>query len=250
MSAVRKMVILWLLVSSQVQAASLAVWPINPRLDAPASATLVWVKNNSGDTSVTLQARIFSWQQHNNEDELVAQDDLVVSPSMIEVKPGAQQIFRVVNRAGPLQQTNTEKSYRLLIDEIPRQATAPSSALKFQMRYSLPLFVGLPAQLQDKKPEDRLKTLEEGLSYKINAHAQGATLEINNRSSVHSRLSNVSIRRGDKSVTLSEGLFGYILPSASRHWPLTPEQLASLADQQATIIFQQERRELRIVAEQ
>ncbi len=235
--------------AAAAQAASLAVWPINPRLDAPASSTLVWVKNNSNDATVTLQARIFLWQQTNNDDELIAQDELVVSPPMIEVKPGAQQIFRVVNRTGALVATDREKSFRVLIDEIPRPTTTPSSALKFQMRYSLPLFVGTPIGLQDKSKEDKLKVMAKGLSYKIVQDDKGASIEINNRSNVHSRLSNVAIINGERQHSLSDGLLGYILPSASRRWPLTSEQLASLKNAGASLSFQQDRMELRIVAE-
>lgn len=231
------------------QAASLAVWPINPRLDAPASSTLVWVKNNSGDSTVTLQARIFTWRQANNDDELIVQDELVVSPPMIEVKPGGQQVFRVVNRAGAVIPSAQEKSFRMLIDEIPRPTDTPTSALKFQMRYSLPLFVGSPAAMQNKTEAEKLKVLEQGLTYNIIRKPEGASVEINNRSPIHSRLSNVAIHAGGQQLSLSNGLLGYILPSTSRRWPLTNEQLATLSSDQATIRFQQERRELRIVAE-
>ncbi len=64
-----KCIVLVQFFATQLYAASLAVWPINPRIDAPESATMVWVKNNSAKEEIVLQARIFSWRQEGNKDQ-------------------------------------------------------------------------------------------------------------------------------------------------------------------------------------
>lgn len=234
-----------------LHAASLGVWPINPRIDSNDSATMVWVKNNNQDKPVMLQARVFAWRQEGNEDKYDAQDELVVSPPFIEVKPAAQQVFRIVNRTGPVKGVITEKSYRVLIDEIPDAKNDKKILLNFQMRYSLPLFVGLPADYAVMGIKDRLKALEGALRYRVVTGAEPA-LEILNHGQIHTRLSGVRIRISTaraQDVFISEGLMGYVLPGAVRRWPLNKEQLAALSKPNAALIFLQEREELTIAAE-
>lgn len=237
--------------SSLAQAASLGVWPINPRIDAPAGATMVWVKNNNKSEPVILQARIFIWRQVNNEDKLDPQDELVVSPPLIEVKPDAQQIFRLMNRKGELKDVTMENSYRLLIDEVPKEGSITSSLLRFQMRYSLPLFVGLPEGYSTPLLDTTTKTLEANLRYRI-VDQPSPAIEIINQGPVHARLSNVIISNSDpavKSYYVSQGLLGYVLPYATRRWPLVKEQLDTLLQKNSKLTFEQDHQELLIVAE-
>jgi fimbrial chaperone protein len=235
----------------QVYASSLGVWPINPRIDPPASAVMVWVKNNSKTESVTLQARVFLWRQVDNKDQLLAQDELVISPPIIEVKAEAQQIFRIISRQGAIQNTHEEKSYRLLIDEIPSEEKIPNSILRFQMRYSLPLFVGLPKSLENLNINERLTTMASGLSYRVIQEPQ-PFLEIYNKNMLHARLSNVSIINQEKTAkpfVISDGLLGYVLPNSVRQWPLTNEQFIALNHKSTMLKFEQEHQELAIASE-
>lgn len=234
---------------SCASASSLGVWPINPRIDAPASAAMIWVKNNNKNEAVTLQARVFLWQQVNNQDQLIPQDDLVVSPPIIEVKADNQQIFRVMNRSGVIQNASAEKSYRLLIDEVPKEDKPQDSLLRFQMRYSLPLFVGLPDELASLSLTDRLNKMAAGLSYHIISSPE-PFIEIYNSNLQHARLSKVSINSStpDKPVIISAGLLGYILPNSTRRWPLTHEQLNSIDRNNMVVKFEQEHQELTIVS--
>lgn len=246
---------LWILIialqTTLAGASSLGVWPINPRIDAPAASTLVWVKNNSKNEPVVLQARVFLWRQIDNSDQLIPQDDVVVSPPIIEVKENAQQIFRVMNRTGVIQNASEEKSYRLLIDEVPKEEKAQDSLLRFQMRYSLPLFVGLPEDLADKPISDQLKKMAAGLRYRITQTPE-PFIEINNSSPLHVRLSKVAITHTkitDTPLFISQGLLGYILPNSTRRWSLTAEQFNAIKNNESLITFEQEHQELTIVAE-
>ncbi len=181
-----------LMMTPLVNASNLGVWPINPRIDSPASSTLLWVKNNNKNEPVTLQARVFLWRQKDNDDQLEAQDELVISPPIIEVKPDTQQIFRVMNRKGPVSKVVKEQSYRVLIDEVPKEDSTQVSQLRFQMRYSLPLFVGRPDIYTNKSIVDILNSMASQLSYRIITEPSPA-IEIINKSPLHARLSNVSI---------------------------------------------------------
>lgn len=247
MNYLRMGLLLVLAFSSQVFAASLAVWPINPRIDAPASATMVWVKNNSATEEIVLQARIFSWRQEDNKDLYDPQDDLVVSPPLVTVKPGTQQVFRVVNRKGAITEVANEFSYRLIIDEIPVSGRTDGMALSFQMRYSLPLFVGLPAGQEDKSPQQRYENIANKLNFRLISEPE-KRLEITNNGIMNARLSKVRITTpaSIKSVVISEGLLGYVLVGSSRQWPLNDTQWTALQHNQARLLFEQDRQELEI----
>jgi fimbrial chaperone protein len=242
-----KVVFLIALSSTKIHAASLGVWPINPRIDAPASATMVWVKNNHSQDNIVLQARVLKWTQSDNKDEYELQDDLVVSPPLITVKPGSQQIFRIVNRKGIIGNVLAEQSFRLMIDEIPVEGKQSQGPLNFQMRYSLPLFVGVPEEYADKTAEHRLKEMANGLRYRLIALPE-PVLEISNDGNFNARLSKVKIKSaGMDSVVLSEGLLGYVLVGATKAWPLNASQLKALQQQRAVVVFEQDRQELEIV---
>lgn len=229
-----------------VKASSLGVWPINPRIDSPASATLVWVKNNNKSEPVVLQARIFLWRQEDNNDITEAQDELVVSPPIIEVKPDAQQIFRVMNRKGIIQDVTVEKSYRLLIDEVPKEGENQGSTLRFQMRYSLPLFVGTPKGSATTEQPEHPKKMAQGLHYRI-IQEPTPVIEIINQSPLHTRLSNLAVNKAEaieKYFPFNKGLLGYVLPNSMKRWPLNSEQLAALTEQNIAITFEQDHQEL------
>lgn len=237
------------LLSINIQAASLGVWPINPRIDAPASATMVWVRNNSANDDIVLQARVLKWSQHDNAEQYDAQDDLVVSPPLITVKPGTQQIFRVVNRKGVIASVTEEKSFRLIIDEIPVEGKKSQGPLNFQMRYSLPLFVGIPIAYADKNASHRLHAMADGLRYRLITQPQPA-IEISNIGSFNARLSKVRINVEDASpIILSEGLLGYVLVGSTKSWPIDTKHLSAVQQKKITLIFEQDRQELEIAAQ-
>jgi len=251
MAFITRFGIIILLVAPMATASSLGVWPINPRIDSPASSTLLWVKNNNKSEAVTLQARVFLWKQIDNNDQFDAQDELVISPPIIEVKPDTQQIFRVMNRKGTLPNITAEKSYRILIDEVPKEDTNQTSQLRFQMRYSLPLFVGRPKIFTNKSMPDVLSSMATNLSYRIIQEPTPA-LEIINNGTLHARLSNVAIHNEvlpEKKILISNGLLGYVLPNSTKRWPLDNTQLFATMPKNLRITFEQEHQELSIAAE-
>jgi len=249
----KRFISFWIIVIANISPAfgsNLGVWPINPRIDSPASSTLIWVKNNNKNETVMLQARVFLWSQVDNDDKYDQQDELVISPPIVEVKPDSQQIFRVMNRKGQIATGAAEKSYRILIDEVPKEDSNQSSQLQFQMRYSLPLFVGLPEGFVNKPMAERLKAMATTLSYRVVKEPIPA-IEIINQGPLHARLSNLNIYNeaiADKSFQINKGLFGYVLPNSVKRWPLDKEQLAAITESNIKIKFEQEHQELHLDA--
>ena len=136
---------LLLLAAVKAQAASsVLIWPIDPVLEADQQASALWLENRGNETA-NLQIRVFAWSQSEFNDQYQNQRDVIGSPPVAKIEPGQKQLVRLTRtREVPPGQ---ELAYRIIIDEIP-SAAAPTAeegktaaAIRFQMRYSVPLFV-------------------------------------------------------------------------------------------------------------
>ncbi len=224
-------------------AGSLSVWPIDPHLEPPAANAAIWVRNDDSD-AVYLQVRVFRWRQEFAQEILEPQDLVVVSPPMIEVAPQAQQLFRVVHRGG-IPDYPLEQSFRILIDEIPRERSDEAPTLQFQMRYSLPFFI-FPAGYTPTTKRD-----DSRLSYRL-IMSDKPELQVLNHGPVHVRLSQVHLQAKFARAVVAEGLLGYVLPKSTMSWPLNldhlnPQQRHELLRGNRELLFIQNRHEYRVV---
>ncbi|CFQ33442.1 molecular chaperone [Yersinia aleksiciae] len=199
-------------------ASSVLIWPVDPVIASNEKATALWLENKDSQP-VYLQIRVLSWQQQAGKDDYNSQSAIIASPPVATILPGKRQLIRLIkNTQVPAGQ---EQAFRVLVDEIPRKdpnedAPSPSlnMGLKFQMRYSIPLFIygdGL-------KPED---TNNPATFFPLNlSHAfvkdKGEQwLAIRNQGQTHARISQVSIQ--NKSI--NNGLMGYVLPGNEMRFP-------------------------------
>lgn len=195
------------------------IWPINPVIEDGRGATALWLQNR-GVTAVTLQIRIYRWTQGGGEDRFDEQSDVQPSPPMTTIKPGARHMVRLTNLVA--QRPAGESAYRIIIDEVPVEHGAPASAdqleggsvlrrpgIRFQMRYSIPLFVHGSA-LKRLSAED-IGVPQLGCRIVRDTRA----IELSNEGAMHVRLVDVALGDGNDSVPLGEGLFGYVLAGGS-----------------------------------
>ncbi len=129
-----------------VQAASsVLIWPIDPVLEADQQASALWLENRGTETA-SLQIRVFAWSQSGFDEQYQNQRDVIGSPPVARIEPGQKQLVRLTRtREVPPGQ---ELAYRIIIDEIPSPLQVPAppegkntaAAIRFQMRYSVPLF--------------------------------------------------------------------------------------------------------------
>lgn len=222
-------------------AASLTVWPIDPYIQPPSQAVAIRVRN-TGNEPAHLQLRIYRWVQERSEDELIPQDEIVISPPMALVEPQAQQLFRIVHRSGA-PNYSSEVSYRILIDEIPNNQKKSSAPLQFQMRYSLPFFIFPQVHKRDEKRDENF------LRFRI-TNPKKPEITVVNHGSSHFRLSQVFVQNGNTRIPIAEGLLGYVLPGSTMTWPipldkLTPQQIQSLVHA-SEITFTQNHHQYRV----
>jgi fimbrial chaperone protein len=190
-------------------ASSVVIWPIDPAMTAQDKATPLWIENR-GTEPVTFQVRAYRWTQADGENLHEAQTDVIASPPVAQVAPGARQLIRLIKIKDASQ--GSESAYRLLIDELPRApapgaTAAPRADLEVQMRYSIPLFVR-GASVEGAGYGPALKTafvLDGGQRY----------VELRNTGAMHARLTDLRlVTRGDE-ATIVKGLAGYVLPGAT-----------------------------------
>lgn len=210
---------------------SVLIWPIDPVIESDERATALWLENR-GDAPAQMQLRVFEWQQIDLHDHYETGHDVVGSPPMIRIEPGERQLIRLTRTVDV--PPGVERAFRVIIDEIPTPEPEAnegpvSVGIKFQMRYSIPLFVygeGLWTKVSHDRRRDPADAAQPSLSWRIQTHDGKPHLQVHNAGNVHARLTEVAFQQQDVRVSVSEGLLGYVLPGATMHWPLPDDYAA------------------------
>ncbi|OMP91384.1 fimbrial biogenesis chaperone [Raoultella terrigena] len=231
---IRSSVALFLLTSSLFTtahaASSVLVWPIYQTISDSEKGSELWLENR-GTAAVNLQLRVFAWDQKDSSDVYADQSEVVASPPFTTVQPGQRQLVRLM-RIAPVS-AGREKSYRIVIDEVPSsqpavQTDKSSAGLKMRMRYVLPLFT-YGQGLAPLKLESPVEPVRATLSWTLSSQQGRRALCIKNAGNQHARLSNVYWAKaaGKAEVTQAEGLLGYVLAQRSVCFPLTGKAAVS-----------------------
>src|ERR1700674_1645340 len=191
-----------LLLSTSVMAASLSMAPIRVDVIAPGNSSNVTV-TNSGAAPVNVQVRIFRWGAKDGQDDYAETENVVVTPPLTTVAPGANFTVRIIRQADvPIQ---GEEAYRLVVDEIPDANRVRNVGVTVAVRYAVPVFF-LAAEATQPQ-----------VSWSIQKARGGKRLLVAiNNGDKHLRLSALRIGK----TMLAAGLAGYVLGHGSRAWPL------------------------------
>ena len=210
---------------------SILIWPVNPVIGADDRAAALWLENPGG-APTTLQIRIYAWAQADGGNVYAPQDAILGTPPIVTIAPGERQLIRLTRTAAS--PARTEQAYRVVVDEIPA-AEGPAgagAAVRFRMRYSLPLFAYGEGLADGSAPGARGKRApaspaapeaDPTLLWRTGRDADGAFLEIRNAGPIHARLTGVALVGDGGSVPVAEGLLGYVLPGAAMRWPIAAD---------------------------
>lgn len=167
--------------------------------------------SNSGDEPVAAQVRVYAWTQVDGEDRLQETDVVVASPPIAEVPPGGEHLVRIV-LAGPPPAGGRDQAFRVVVDELPDPADATTTGVRVRMRFVLPAFVRSKGA---KAPE-------------LSCHLiDGDTrLACRNTGGQAAQFGATLLLAGDTELSLSEGLFGYVMPGSERLWTLPTDRPA------------------------
>lgn len=198
------------LACGNVWASGLQVAPISLTLQARESAQGLWLSNTGTDV-IHAQVRVYHWIEQYGEQQLAPSRGLVISPPMVEIKPGDKQLVRVIRVGAPPSGSRAvEDAYRLAIDELPID-TQGKQGLQFVLHYTVPVFVE-PVGTAAVSPQLQWSLLREG---------NQAVLQVANSGTGHAQLANLDfVDHSGHRITLGGGLFGYVLPGATMRWTL------------------------------
>lgn len=196
-------------------AEGLQVAPVSVTI--PERSGVVWL-NNGSDKALRAQVRVFRWHQDNGEDELVETEDLVASPPFVEIAPDGQQVIRLVRFGNAATQAECERSYRIIVDELPPADSTEATGLQYVLRYSVPVYLTNPACDATQEPV---------LSWNIVANGDAAWLDVVNLGQTRAQLANVHfVAQDGRRTAIAGGLLGYVLPGAQRRFALTQSAAA------------------------
>ncbi|MFO1185549.1 MAG: molecular chaperone [Bauldia sp.] len=187
-------------------AASLRIAPVSLNFTAPAAAGSLTL-TNSDSAAITVQARVFRWQQRDGKETLEETKDVVVSPPFAKVSPGGNYTIRVLRLAkAPVA---GEESYRVLIDQLPEPTVVKDQTVRLLLRYSVPVFFD---------PATRPKPAVE---WAVRRQGDRVMLAVANKGGGRLKLTDVDlVDANGKSTRVSNGLLGYVLSGSSMTWPL------------------------------
>lgn len=183
------------------QAGVLTVSPTRVTLDADGRAEIVKLRN-PGQRASLVEVKAFAWVDATDHGALEPTQELLVVPPVFEIDPDATQVIRLALRR-PLD-LDGERSYRLLIKEVPPQVGDGAEGLTFALQFSLPVFV---------KPE--------GAAAEPVWSTRGDEIVLLNRGNAHIRLESLLLFAPDHTEPVfSTDQGGYLFGGEERSWPL------------------------------
>lgn len=191
-------------VGAQAPGGSLSVAPVQLSLTGLARSVSTIV-SNPGTSPITVQVRLYRWTMKGEEEVYSPVDDAGFSPPMFRLEPRGTQSVRIVAKVPP---GPVERSYRLVVDQLPLAGAA--GQLQLPVRMVLPVFVEPAAGVP------RSSSLE--WSARQDTQTQRISISVRNRGSVHVRLVELTAQAGDKPTVVAPGLAGYALAGQERAW--------------------------------
>lgn len=184
-------------------AASLRVAPVVLNLKPPSAASSIRIWNDDS-RPINVQIRIFKWSQRNGHETYEATDDVVASPPITDLQPGAENLIRVVRTSKrPIQE---EESYRMIVDELPDPSRAQNSTVVLVVRHSIPVFIS-PAEAARANPTWSVKRIRDG--YQVG---------VENTGTQRLKVSNLVLSDHEKVLGKLDGLVGYVLGNTAMSW--------------------------------
>jgi len=86
--------------SGWAMASGLQVAPVTLSLQPSQNADGLWL-SNTGDNVIHAQVRVYHWAQDANGDQLTLSQGLVISPPILQLAVGEQQLVRVIRLGAP-----------------------------------------------------------------------------------------------------------------------------------------------------
>lgn len=197
-------VTLALVAAGDARAASLSVTPVTLVRVAPAAAGALTL-TDTGTKPINVQIRVFAWRQADGAETLTPTADVVASPPMTPLAPGAHYTIRIVRIAkSPVV---GEESYRVFVDELPRSPAHTTDTINLVLRYSIPVFFAVANAAPPR------------VAWDVRYHAGKFILSAENSGASRLQVAGLRITdAGGVTYDLNKGLVGYVLGGSTMRW--------------------------------
>lgn len=161
---------------------------------------------NEDNHPIRIEIAVKDWSQVHNQEVEQDSTDLIVSPKIVVVPPHSMQVVRVGLRdtAAP----STERSYRLVFQDLADPVEAPPAPGETRVDYSVPVFVTSNAPAGSKL-EFTLKKSD----------ASVLMLTITNHGDVHEKIILLDVTRRTTGSTPADGILD-AMDMNTRHYVL------------------------------
>lgn len=191
-------------------AGSFSVSPVRIYMK-PRDRAVAITLTNEGTSAVALQADVFGWSQTpDGTDQLELSEDMILSPPIIKLEPGARQVVRLALLRPA--DASRQLTYRLIVREVP-EITNPRQEgiqLPIALALSMPVFITPP-------PAKRDVTCE-----LVRGEAGSPAVSCANTGTAYAQMRDIRLHRNDQTLARFEG-GSYLLPGARRTVTPKPE---------------------------
>jgi fimbrial chaperone protein len=185
-------------------AGSFMVSPVRATLSAKQPVAALTVRNESQEATV-VQVEVVAWTQREGNDVYAATRELLATPPIFTVGPGASQLVRIGLRrdADP----GRELAYRVFLQEVPAPAKTEFKGLRVALRMGIPVFVLPPTAVAPL------------LLWRAEpAQGGGLSLSLRNDGTAHVQFTELRLALSGGSELTREQMSTYVLPGQSRGW--------------------------------
>lgn len=183
--------------------ASFEVNPVRLTLSAAQPVAAITVRN-AGAQAASLHLQLMAWTQADAADHYAATGELLATPPIFTLAPGAVQTVRVGLRRAV--DPERELAYRLYLQEIPDAKAVDGTGLRIALRIGVPVFV------PPRAPATPL------LSWRAQRDADAIVFHARNTGKAHARIVELKFISGAQ--TIAEAPAAYLLAGQSWRWRL------------------------------
>jgi fimbrial chaperone protein len=159
---------------------------------------------NNDVAPALMEVHVFAWTRAARQDILEPTSELLASPPIFRVAPGASQVIRVGLRAPIV--SDQERTFRVFVHQI----VAAHAGVGFSSQFSLPVFVA------------PVRAAPRALTWSIGRDAKGrGKLIVANGGDRHEEFATISVSQNGK-VLLTDSLSEYLMPQQQLDLALPP----------------------------
>ena len=187
------------------------VTPIRVQVSASRPNAILQIANRE-DEPVTLQAHVVAWSFDGQKDVLVDNDEVMLNPPIAVVGPHQTQAIRLGLRK--LNGSAQERSYRLILEEVPRPPKPGFVGIRTIVKISIPIFASPKNAVAPKLSWQALKMGDSRVK-----------LIATNQGSAHIQIKSMDVTGADSAEPYLKGVSPtYLLPNQQREWVIDDER--------------------------